>query len=90
MLNTFYKWVFTLYYVGIDIPKYKHNCSILDQSGNTVINDFVFANSHEGFESLKKLLSSHSSPDDIKIGLKQPVTTHLFLSDSLKMPTTAL
>lgn len=59
-----------MYYVGIDVSKYKHDCSVLDQSGNTVVNDFVFANSHEGFDSLKTLLSSFASPDDIKIGFE--------------------
>ena len=59
-----------MYYVGIDISKYKHDCSILDQSGNTVINDFVFANSFEGFESFKTLLSSLASPDEIRIGFE--------------------
>lgn len=59
-----------MYYVGIDISKYKHDCSILDQSGNTVINDFVFANSSEGFLSLNTLLSSFASPDQIQIGFE--------------------
>ena len=58
-----------MYYVGIDVSKYKHDCSILDQSGNTVVDDFVFANSFEGFTSFKILLSSLASPEDIKIGL---------------------
>lgn len=59
-----------MYYVGIDISKYKHDCSILDQSGNTVVNDFVFVNSAEGFDSLKTLLSSIASPEEIKIGFE--------------------
>ena len=63
-----------MYYVGIDISKYKHDCFILDQSGSTVVNDFVFANSHEGFASLKTLLQSIASPDEIKIGFE--ATSH--------------
>lgn len=59
-----------MYYVGIDISKYKHDCFILDQSGNTVVNDFVFANSAEGFDSLKTLLSSIASPEEMKIGFE--------------------
>ena len=59
-----------MYYVGIDISKYKHDCSILDQSGNTVVDDFVFANSFEGFDSFKTLLSSLASPEEIKIGFE--------------------
>ena len=30
-----------MYYVGIDISKYKHDCFILDQSGETIVNDFA-------------------------------------------------
>ena len=59
-----------MYYVGIDVSKYKHDCSILDQSGNTVVDDFVFANSFEGFETFKTLLSSLASPEEIKIGFE--------------------
>ena len=59
-----------MYYVGIDVSKYKHDCSILDQSGNTIVDDFVFANSFEGFESFRTLLSSLASPVDIKIGFE--------------------
>lgn len=59
-----------MYYVGIDISKYKHDCFILDQSGNTVVNDFVFSNSAEGFDSLKTLLSSIASSEEMKIGFE--------------------
>ena len=37
-------------FVGIDVSKYKHDYSILEQLDNTVIDDFVFANSFEGFD----------------------------------------
>ena len=63
-----------MYYVGIDISKYKHDCFILDQSGEIIVNDFVFANSMEGFESFKTLLQSLASPDEIKIGFE--ATSH--------------
>jgi len=63
-----------MYYVGIDISKYKHDCFILDQSGETIVNDFVFPNSMEGFASFKTLLQSIASPDEIKIGFE--ATSH--------------
>lgn len=63
-----------MYYVGIDISKYKHDCFILDQSGETIVNDFVFANSMEVFASFKTLLQSIASPDEIKIGFE--ATSH--------------
>ena len=59
-----------MYYVGIDVSKYKHDCSVLDQSGNTIVDDFVFANSFEGFESLHTLLSSIAFPDELEIGFE--------------------
>ena len=59
-----------MYYVGIDVSKYKHDCSVLDQSGNTIVDDFVFANSFEGFNSLHSLLSSIASPDELEIGFE--------------------
>ena len=59
-----------MFYVGIDVSKYKHDCSILDQSGNTVVRDFVFANSFEGFDSFNTLLTSFAPLDEIKIGFE--------------------
>lgn len=64
----------TMYYVGIDISKYKHDCFILDQSGEIIVKDFVFANNLEGFNSFKTLLSSLANPGDIKIGFE--ATSH--------------
>ena len=59
-----------MYYVGIDISKYKHDCFILDQSGEVITEDFIFANNLEGFNSLKTLLSSLANPNEIKIGFE--------------------
>lgn len=59
-----------MYYVGIDISKYKHDCFILDQSGEVIVKDFIFANNLEGFNSLKTLLASIANPDEIKIGFE--------------------
>lgn len=65
-----------MHYVGIDISKYKHDCSILDQSGNAVVDDFVFAHSFEGFDSFKTLLSSLASPKDIKNRVRNNRSLH--------------
>ena len=59
-----------MYYVGIDVSKYKHDCVNLDQSGHTSANDCGFANNLEGFNSLKTLLSSLANPNEIKIGFE--------------------
>lgn len=62
-----------MYYVGIDISKYKHDCSILNQSGVLTVNDFVFENSIEGFLSFKTLSQSIISPNKLKIGFEATI-----------------
>lgn len=59
-----------MYFVGIDISKYKHDCFVLNDSGEVIVNDFVFANSHDGFQSLLILLESFDSSQNIKIGFE--------------------
>lgn len=56
-----------MYYVGIDISKYKHNCFILDSSGNVVVRDFNFNNDLDGFNSFFSLPESFGFPENIKI-----------------------
>ena len=59
-----------MYFVGIDISKYKHDCFILNDSGEVIVNDFVFANTHDGFQSFLNLLESLDSAPNIKIGFE--------------------
>ena len=59
-----------MYYVGIDISKYKHNCFILDSVGEIIVNDFIFSNSHDGFQSFLTILESLASSQNIKIGFE--------------------
>lgn len=47
-----------MYFVGIDISKFKHDCVIIDELGGTVTPSWSFANDCEGFSLLKKLLDS--------------------------------
>ena len=47
-----------MYYVGIDIAKYKHTLAALDQGGEKVITHFEFANSSDGFMQMLKRLES--------------------------------
>ena len=44
-----------MYYVGIDISKYKQDGFIRHQSSEPVVNDFVFVNSTEWFVLLIKI-----------------------------------
>jgi len=59
-----------MYYVGIDVSKYKHDCFILDSSGNVVVKDFIFTNDRTGFDSFLSLLESFDLPENIKIGFE--------------------
>lgn len=47
-----------MYFVGIDISKFKHDCAIIDELGDTVTPSWSFTNDREGFSLLKKLLDS--------------------------------
>ncbi len=47
-----------MYFVGIDISKFKHDCAVIDELGDTVTPSWSFANDREGFSLLKKLLDS--------------------------------
>ena len=42
-----------MFYVGIDIAKNKHDLACMDETGETVITNFRFANSYQGFHQLK-------------------------------------
>lgn len=57
------------YFVGIDIAKYKHDCTILTEDGN-VVNTFSFPNNEEGYETLKEALDLLNHSQKIKIGLE--------------------
>ena len=47
-----------MYYIGIDISKFKHDCAVIDDVGDVVTPSWSFANDHEGFLQLKALLDS--------------------------------
>lgn len=45
-----------MYFVGIDISKFKHDCAIIDELGDTVTSSWSFTNDCEGFSLFKELL----------------------------------
>ena len=67
-----------LYFVGIDISKYKHDCCILSAADQKVVSKFVFQNNKDGFGLLLNSLRSLSSPEDIRIGFES--TSHYALN----------
>lgn len=58
-------------YVGIDIAKNKHDLACINETGETVITNFRFANSYQGFNDLKRQLKRLSPiTQDIQIALE--------------------
>ena len=57
-----------MYYIGIDISKFKHDCAVIDDVGDVVTPSWSFANDHEGFLQFKALLDSLGS--ETRIGLE--------------------
>lgn len=56
-------------FVGIDIAKDKHNCCIMDET-QSILQEFVFSNSREGFDRLLSNLMALSTPENSYIGLE--------------------
>ena len=59
-----------MYYVGIDIAKYKHDCFIFTSEGEIVLESFTFENTKDGFNKLKLILDALDHSQKIKIGLE--------------------
>lgn len=57
-----------MYFVGIDISKFKHDCAVIDEFGDVVTPSWSFSNDHEGFSSFMQLLLSLNG--EIRIGLE--------------------
>lgn len=59
-----------MYYVGIDIAKYKHDCCIINDKHHVVKTSFTFKNDLTGFNELLKVLNRFKSKGKIKIGFE--------------------
>lgn len=68
----------SLYFVGIDISKYKHDCCIISAADQKVVSKFTFKNDKAGFEQLLIVFHSLSNPEDIRIGFES--TAHYALN----------
>ena len=75
-----------MYFVGIDIAKYKHDCCIINDNHRVVKTSFTFKNDQNGFNELLKVLNHFKSKGKIKIGFESTghYTTNLkvFLSQN--------
>lgn len=59
-----------MYFVGIDISKYKHDCFITTETGQVIEDGFSFQNTNEGFNQLLILLKSLDNSKQIRIGFE--------------------
>ena len=67
-----------IYFVGIDISKYKHDCCIISAADQKVVSKFTVRNDKAGFEQLLTIFYSFSNPQDIRIGFES--TAHYALN----------
>lgn len=49
-----------MYFVGIDISKFKHDCAIVDEFGDVITPSWSFQNDREGFSLLEESFACHS------------------------------
>ncbi len=68
----------SMYFVGIDISKYKHDGCIISAADQKVISKFTVQNDKAGFEQLLTIFNSLSNPQDIRIGFES--TAHYALN----------
>lgn len=59
-----------MYFVGIDISKYKHDGFIITETGEIVCNPFTIKNDHHGFGELLSILDSLDPKEGIRIGFE--------------------
>ena len=59
-----------MYFVGIDISKYKHDCFICTETGEVIEEKLSFTNTNEGFIQLLNLLKSLDNSQEIRIGFE--------------------
>lgn len=58
-------------FIGIDVAKDKHDCCILGDGGEILVNSFTITNSRSGFDFLyEKIFSLIASSENIKVGLE--------------------
>lgn len=75
-----------MYFVGIDISKYKHDCFITTETGTIITQNLSFKNNKDGFNELLNLLNSLDNSQEIRIGFEATGHYHfnlmLFLEEN--------
>ena len=59
-----------MYFVGIDVSKYKHDCFIVTEAGEVIKGTFTFDNTRAGFNQFFSILDGLGPKNEIKIGLE--------------------
>ena len=59
-----------MYLIGIDIAKYKHDCFIMNEHGEVIVNSFSFTNDQVGFNTLLDALSKLDTNQEKRIGFE--------------------
>lgn len=68
-----------MFYCGIDIAKYRHEATVIDESGTALLDSISFANSREGCEKLLALFEHLSvTKEELLVGME--ATGHYWLS----------
>ena len=77
----------SMYFIGIDISKYKHDCCIISAADQKVVSKGTIKNNKAGFDELLTIINSLSNPEDIRIGFESTayyaLNLELFLENSL-------
>ena len=68
-----------MYYIGIDIAKFKHTVFIQDENGEVINKGIYFDNNNEGFNQLLTILNSLDKSQQKKIGLEATGHYHMNL-----------
>ena len=59
-----------MYFVGIDVSKYKHDCFIVTEASEVIKDTFTFDNNRTGFDQFFSILDGLGPKNEIKIGLE--------------------
>ena len=57
----------SMYFIGIDISKYKHDCCIISAADQKVVSKVTIKNNKAGFNELLTIIYSLANPADIRI-----------------------
>lgn len=68
----------SMYFIGIDISKYKHDCCIISAADQKVVSKVTIKNNKAGFNEMLTIIHSLVNPADIRIGFES--TAHYALN----------